>query len=63
MPHDGHDHDDHSELSPIALRVKALESLLIEKGYVDPAALDVLIDTYETKTARAMARSGGQGLD
>ena len=49
MPHDGHDHDDHSELSPIALRVKALESLLIEKGYVDPAALDVLIDTYETK--------------
>ena len=27
MPHDGHDHDDHSELSPIALRVKALESL------------------------------------
>jgi nitrile hydratase len=49
MPHDGHEHDDHSELSPIALRVKALESLLIEKGYVDPAALDVLIDTYETK--------------
>ena len=44
-----HDHDDHSELSPIALRVRALESLLIEKGYVDPAALDVLIDTYETK--------------
>jgi nitrile hydratase subunit alpha len=49
MPHDGHDHDDHSELSPIALRVKALESLLVEKGYVDPAALDVLIDAYETK--------------
>ena len=49
MPHDGHDHDDHSELSPIALRVRALESLLVEKGYVDPAALDVLIDTYETK--------------
>lgn len=50
MPHDGHDHDEqHSELSPIALRVRALESLLVEKGYVDPAALDVLIDTYETK--------------
>jgi nitrile hydratase len=57
MPHDGHDDHDghdrrehgHSELSPIALRVKALESLLIEKGYVDPAALDVLIETYETK--------------
>ncbi len=50
MPHDGHDHEDeNSELSPIALRVRALESLLIEKGYVDPAALDVLIDTYENK--------------
>ena len=48
MPHDGHD-EQHSELSPIALRVRALESLLVEKGYVDPAALNVLIDTYETK--------------
>lgn len=51
MPHDGHhhDHEEGSELSPLALRVKALESLLVEKGYVDPKALDVLIDTYETK--------------
>ena len=50
MPHDGHHHDhEGSELSPLALRVKALESLLVEKGYVDPKALDVLIDTYETK--------------
>lgn len=51
MAHDGHDDDDHdgSDLSPLALRVKALESLLVEKGYVDPAALDVLIETYETK--------------
>lgn len=50
MPHDhDHDQDEGSELSPIALRVKALESLLVEKGYVDPQALDVLIETYETK--------------
>jgi nitrile hydratase subunit alpha len=51
MAHDGHhDDDDHgADLSPLALRVKALESLLVEKGYVDPAALDVLIETYETK--------------
>jgi len=50
MPHDGDDHGhEGSALSPMALRVKALESLLVEKGYVDPAALDVLIDTYETK--------------
>jgi nitrile hydratase subunit alpha len=51
MPHDGHHHDDDhgSELSPIALRVKALESLLVEKGYVDPLAIDELIETYEKK--------------
>ncbi len=58
MPHDGHDHDhESSELSPLALRVKALESLLVEKGYVDPAALDVMIDTYETKVG---PRNGAQ---
>jgi nitrile hydratase len=62
MPHDGH--DEAAELTPIALRVKALESLLVEKGYVDPAALDVLIDTYETKVgprngARVVARAWG----
>ena len=49
MPHDHHHDDEGSALSPIALRVKALESLLIEKGYVDPAALDALIELYETK--------------
>ena len=49
--HDDHDHDhDHgSHLSDMELRVRALESILIEKGYVDPKALDVLIETYETK--------------
>lgn len=49
----GHSHDEdapHSHLpSEPALRVKALESLLVDKGLVDPAALDALIDTYETK--------------
>lgn len=44
-----HHHGEGSALSDIALRVKALESLLTEKGYVEPAALDELIDTYETK--------------
>jgi nitrile hydratase len=49
--HDDHDHDhDHgSHLSEMELRVRALESILVEKGYVDPKALDVLIETYETK--------------
>ena len=48
-PHD-HEHEhEHggSTLSEMDLRVRALESLLVEKGYVDPAALDVLIETYE----------------
>jgi nitrile hydratase len=42
----------HHHTAPLpdpVLRVKALESLLVEKGLVDPAALDVLIDTYETR--------------
>jgi nitrile hydratase len=46
--HHGHDHDHvHSELDEMELRVRALESLLTEKGYIDPPALDALIDTYE----------------
>jgi nitrile hydratase len=49
-------------LSEVQLRVRALESLLTEKGLVDPAALDALIDTYETKVgprngARVVARA------
>lgn len=48
-PHD-HDHDHaHSELDPMTLRVRALETVLSEKGYIDPAALDVLIDSYQTR--------------
>src|SRR3954470_4712125 len=46
--HHHHDHD-HSELSQIELRVKALESILVEKGYVDPAAIDAIVETYETR--------------
>jgi nitrile hydratase len=68
MPHDhDHEHDhDHghggSELSPLDVRVRALESLLVEKGYIDPAALDALIETYETKVgphngARVVAKA------
>jgi nitrile hydratase len=49
-----HDHD-HSELSEVALRVRALETLLVEKGYVDPAALDALVETYEHKIGRVTA--------
>ena len=71
-PHDhhhdhehGHDHDhdhDHSELSDVALRVRALETVLAEKGLIDPAALDVIVDMYETRVgprngARVVARA------
>jgi nitrile hydratase len=58
-----HDHDDHQAVpSDPALRVKALESLLVEKGLVDRAALDVLVDAYEHKIgprngARVVARA------
>jgi nitrile hydratase len=67
--HDGghrhdHDHDpeEGSRFSEVELRVKALESLLVDKGLVDPAALDALIDTYQTKVgpqngARVVARA------
>jgi nitrile hydratase subunit alpha len=58
------DHDHHHQAVPsdMALRVKALESLLVEKGMVDPAALDALIDAYENKIgprngARVVARA------
>ena len=49
-PHDHHDPDDHHDHSDVpsdaALRVKALESLLVEKGFIDPAALDTIIEHY-----------------
>jgi nitrile hydratase len=62
--HDDHDHDHEggSHLSDVELRVRALESLLVEKGYVDPQALDVLVETYEKKVgprngARVVAKA------
>ncbi len=65
--HHEHEHDhehDHagSELSEMDLRVRALESLLLDKGYVDPTAIDALIETYETKVgphngARVVAKA------
>jgi len=44
-----HDHEHGSELSEMQIRVRALESILTEKGYVEPAALDAIIEAYETK--------------
>src|SRR6266511_5332495 len=64
--HDHDDtHDDHahgSELSEPQLRVRALETILTEKGYVDPAVLDLIVEHYETKTgphvgARVIAKA------
>src|SRR5947209_10765149 len=62
-PHDhGHATDDpahphNAPLSDVQLRVRALESLLLEKGLVDPAALDELVDTYQTRVG---PRNGAQ---
>src|SRR3954468_3790747 len=58
--HDDHHHHhghDHSELSETELRVRALETILTEKGYVDPTSLDLLIDLYEKKIG---PRHGGR---
>lgn len=57
-----HDHPHQKVPSDPALRTKALESLLVEKGLVDPAALDALVDAYENKIgprngARVVARA------
>ncbi|HYZ73377.1 MAG TPA: nitrile hydratase subunit alpha [Chthoniobacterales bacterium] len=62
MRTDEHNHSHQAVPSDVTLRVKALESLLVEKGLVDPAALDALIDTYERKIgprngARVVARA------
>jgi nitrile hydratase len=57
-PNHDHDHQGgHSSLNPLELRVRALETVLTQKGYIDPAALDVLIDTYQTKIG---PRNGAQ---
>lgn len=60
--HDDHDHDHNAPESGPALRVKAIETLLVEKGLVDPKALDALVDTYENKVgprngSRVVARA------
>jgi nitrile hydratase len=59
-PHE-HEHE-HSDLGEMDLRVRALQTVLAEKGYIDVAALDVLIDTYQTRIgprngARVVARA------
>jgi nitrile hydratase len=53
--HHGHDHG--SQISPLEARVRALETVLTEKGYIDPKALDLLVDSYETKIG---PRNGAQ---
>jgi nitrile hydratase subunit alpha len=61
-PDHDHDHDHQAVPSDVALRVKALESLLVEKGMVDPAAIDATVDLYENRVgprngARVVARA------
>lgn len=49
LHNDDHDHLDHSHWSDMQLKVRTLESLLVEKGYVEPAALDAIVETYAEK--------------
>lgn len=44
-----HDHHHDNELDPMAARVRALETILTDKGLVDPAAIDAIVETYETR--------------
>ena len=65
----GHDHEhehehehEHSEIGPMDLRVRSLETVLTQKGYIDPAALDEIIEAYQTRVgprngARVVARA------
>jgi nitrile hydratase len=63
MTHDdAHADGEHSHLDPMDVRGRALETVLAQKGYIDPAALDALIDAYQTKIgprngARVVARA------
>ena len=58
-----HEHGhEHAELDETELRVRALQTILTQKGYIDPAALDVIVDTYQTRIgprngARVVARA------
>ncbi|MEJ1120313.1 nitrile hydratase subunit alpha [Phyllobacterium sp. CCNWLW109] len=49
MPHDHDDHHHDNELDPMAARVRALETILTEKGLIDPLAIEAIVETYETK--------------
>ncbi len=49
MAEHDHDHDEGSNLSEMDLRVRALETILVEKGYIETAALDRIVELYETK--------------
>lgn len=60
--HHGHGHHHDNQYSDMQARVKALETLLTEKGLIDPAAIDAIVETYETKVgprngARVVARA------
>jgi nitrile hydratase len=54
--HDHHDHDHDNELDEMTARVRALETILVEKGLVDPAAVDAIIDGTNTMSAPGTAR-------
>jgi nitrile hydratase len=62
MSHE-HDHDHHdNHLDPMDARVRALETILVEKGLIDPAAIDAIVETYETRVgprngAKVVARA------
>jgi nitrile hydratase len=53
-----HDHNEGSNLSEMELRVRALEAILVEKGNIETAALDRIVELYETKIGPRYWRAG-----
>jgi len=60
--HEHHDHHHDNDLDPMDARVRALETILTQKGLIDPAAIDAIVETYETRVgprngAKVVARA------
>jgi nitrile hydratase subunit alpha len=63
MAEHDHDHSEGSHLSEMDLRVRALETILVEKGYIETVALDRIVELYETKIGPHIGAGNRQGMD
>ena len=56
MAENDRDHNEESHLTEMDLRVRALETILVDKGYIETAALDRIVELDESRSARISAR-------